>query len=86
MEYSVNKVKSKIYKKGFQINEWFSPKNKDRKWVKLKKPIGSQNEPITDEQLTEFINETGATEINISLIDNSGTVRNVDFCVTELEK
>lgn len=86
MEYSVNKVKSKIYKRGFRINEWFSPKNKDKKWIKLKSPIGSQNEPITDEQLTEFINETGATEINISLIDNSGSVRNVDFCVDELEK
>ena len=86
MEYSVNKLKSKIYKRGFRINEWFSPKNKDKKCIKLKNPIGNQNEPITDEQLTEFINETGATELNISLIDNSGSIRNVDFCISELEK
>lgn len=81
-KYSVNKVKSKTYTSAFSIIEWCDTKGK---WNKLRKPIGTPKEPITDEALSMFINDNKASELNLGIIGSRGEKHEVDFQVSDLE-
>lgn len=81
-KYSINKVKSKTYKSAFSIIEWSDSKGK---WNHLRKPIGTPNEPISDEELTKFINDNNVSELNLGVFGPRGEKHEVDFPVSDLE-
>lgn len=82
MKYSLRKAKSKIYKNAVAVNEWCDNKGK---WTKLKKPLGSPNEPLDDEAFNQFIQENNVAEVNLMIIGTKGSIHNVDFSLEELE-
>lgn len=80
-KYSGKKMKSPVYKTVYAINEWCDI---SRKWHKLRKPIGKPSDPISDEDLTEFIIENVCVELNLGIFGPKGEKHDVDFPVEDL--
>ncbi len=81
-KYSVNKVKGSTYKSAFSIIEW---SDQSGKWHKLRKPLGTPNQPISDEDLTNFIIENNGAELQLGIIGSHGEKHEVDFDIASLE-
>lgn len=54
------------------------------KWKKLKNSVGNSKEPLTDEQLTEFIEKYNPVEVNLIIKDKKGDIHHVDFPIDSL--
>lgn len=55
------------------------------KWYKPKHKIGTEKLPITDETLTEFIEQFCPEEICLLIIDKKGEHRPIDFPIEDFE-
>lgn len=79
--YHIKTNSTKHYGEVIAVREYM----KNGKWTSLKKSIGSTNEPITDEMLTEFIEKNKPEEVNLIIKDKRGDIHHIDFPITDLE-
>ena len=83
MYYTLNQSYFRRVGKVIGIHEYFDVKKND--WIKPETPVGTEEDPITDDTLSEFIEKYSPEEICFKLIDRKGDERHVDFVTTELE-
>lgn len=78
--YKVKCKTTKVYGSVICIGEYCI----NNKWRKLKVSIGNSKEPITDEQLNDFIEKYKPDEINLTIKDKRGDLRHIDFTINDL--
>lgn len=57
----------------------------DDKWYRPKKKIGTYQNPLTDEDLNNFIEDICPDEICLLIKDKKETERRIDFALADLE-
>ena len=78
--YKIRKDAVKHYGKVIGIREYCI----GTKWKTLKNTIGNSKEPLTDEDLNDFILKYKPDEINLILQDRKGEMHYVDFPTEDL--
>lgn len=82
--YTVNQNYLKHTGKVIGIFEYLDKKK--NKWLKPKISIGTEDTPITDEVLTNFIDEYSPEEVCFLVKDRTGEYHHIDFPSDELKK
>lgn len=85
IEYAVNTKAVKNIGKVIGVHEYIE-NLPNAKWKKPKQVVGTTAEPITDSQLTEFIDTHNVFEICLSIKDKKGEMRHIDFSLEDLKK